>query len=358
MSSNVQPARAESRLFTAHGTVMFVDQASGELRHGRLEGSPDNVVLTECGEAARIRLLGADGYQDIECLSEYSAVVGSARIGSDFSGSVFTVAPAGGAEFGLTRGAHFLSAEPDGRVTLSRAHCQDWERFHRRVDARERTGTVVSQRIDGQIIRFFITDRNDWIQRHQCRADFFERDMLDEIRRHCQPERAFVDIGANIGNHAVFISKFCSVGEIVVFEPNPQAIEILQINLALNSCQNVDSQYLGLALGAEPKMVRPFSPAADNLGGVQMVEDQLGKIRCIQGDDVLLSKDIGFIKIDVEGMEFDVLQGLRRTIERWRPVICIEVWSQAKTLLEAWCDNSRYRIEKELMWDNYILYPR
>jgi len=51
----------QTLLLTSHGTVVFVDTTSGELRHGPLVGSPSNVVLVREGEQARIRFVGADG---------------------------------------------------------------------------------------------------------------------------------------------------------------------------------------------------------------------------------------------------------------------------------------------------------
>jgi FkbM family methyltransferase len=359
MGTNCMPFGSNLRLFTSHGTVMFVDRATGELRHGLLEHSPPNVLLVCEEEWARLRLIDVASQHDIACLSKYSAVVGSekARDNGTITGSSFSCVPTSGKEFGLTQNGLFLSAEPDGRIALRAPHLKAWEMFHTRTDASELSGTIVSYRIEGLIIHFFITNRNDWIQYNQCRGDFYERDGLELIRLHCPPERAFVDIGANIGNHAVFVSKFCGVPDIIVFEPNPIAIRLLRINLSLNSCSNVDTHYLGLALGSEPKQLRVFDPSPDNLGGAQMIEDCQGDVKCIPGDEVLLQRPIGFIKIDVEGMEFDVLKGLRETILRWRPNIYIEVKHEAREALRAWCEKFGYDIRKALAWDNYLLLP-
>jgi len=347
-------------LFTSHGTVMFVDAASGELRHGRLEHRLPNVLLVCEGEQVRLKWVDTDNHQDIACLSKYSAVVGSEKVretAADITGSVFTYVRTTGKEFGLTQNGLFLSAEPDGRITLSRSTCEDWERFHTRTDASELSGTIVSHRIEGHIIHFFITKRNDWVQYHQCRGDFYEREGLDIMRLHHRPQGVFVDIGANIGNHAIFISKFCGVSDVIVFEPNPLAIKLLHINLTLNVCLNVDTSYLGLALGSEPKRLRVVHPAKDNLAGARMVEDAQGDVRCIPGDEVLLPKPVGFIKIDVEGMEFEVLKGLHKTIERWRPKIFIEVKREAQEALLVWCGKFGYEIRLSLAWDNYLLVP-
>ena len=134
-----------TRLFTSHGTVMFIDTLSGELRHGPLESSPSNVVLVREGERARLKFVGIEDQQDVACLPEYSAIVSSEKVrrqAAIATGSVFTYVPGAGEEFGLTQGGQFLSAESDGRITLSRSVCEAWERFHLRTDA---SGALVEQ---------------------------------------------------------------------------------------------------------------------------------------------------------------------------------------------------------------------
>jgi predicted O-methyltransferase YrrM len=131
-----------TRLFTSHGTVVFVDTVSGGLRHGPLAGSPSNVVLVREGERARLRFIGADQQHDIACTPDYSAVVGSKNLsrnlrnnkGAMNTGSVFAYVQKSGEEFGLTERGQFLSADVDGRITLSRPVCKAWERFHSRND--------------------------------------------------------------------------------------------------------------------------------------------------------------------------------------------------------------------------------
>jgi hypothetical protein len=125
---------------------MFVDTLSGELRHGPLEGSSSNVALAREGERARLRFVGTGDQRDIACLPEYSAVLDSEKVGRHKAaiarGTVFTYVPGAGEEFGLTQGGQFLSAERDGRITLSRSVCEAWERFHVRTDA---IGALVEQ---------------------------------------------------------------------------------------------------------------------------------------------------------------------------------------------------------------------
>ena len=93
---------------------------------------------------------------------------------------------------------------------------------------------------------------------------------------------AAVDVGANVGNHAIFAAKFCDLSDLVVFEPNPESIRLLEINLALNGCAHVDTRFLGLALGSANRMLSLSEPVRDNLGGTRLIEVQAAQLVLVQ----------------------------------------------------------------------------
>ena len=259
-------------------------------------------------------------------------------------------------EFGMVCANQYISADPGGGVTVDRSDCSEWEAFHFENDFWALAGSIIQRRVEGQIIRFFVTNPADEIQRFHRKGRFYEREELNIIREYCRPERISVDVGANIGNHSVFLSKFCKVSSVLCFEPNPNAIRLLEINLALNSCFNVDTKYLGYVLSADNETYSVRDVVRNNMGGAQLERDGLGDVRSARGDDLLQSLPIGFIKIDVEGMEFDVLMGLRETIAAWRPNMFIEVWSGALPLLKEWLEENRYAIAWNA-YDNFMLVP-
>jgi FkbM family methyltransferase len=363
VGASLNQASFVKRIFTSHGTTLFVDTSSGELRHGLLEHSPNNVLLTQDGEFAHICFIDGEGKMDILHLSEYSAVVDSKRIDvldvlNLIPSNTLSFVELPRNKFGFVQNGIFLSARSDGRITLSAPLCRGWENFHFRKDASESSGTIVRHRIDGEIVTFFINDRSDIIQSILFGGDFYERDTLDLIRDRSTPGKIFVDIGANIGNHAIFMSKFCNPSEVIVFEPNPKAIEILKLNVLLNACANVNTSYLGLALGSETTQMRVFSPDANNMGRAQMLKDEGGNVKCVAGDLLLQQKPVGLLKIDVEGSEFEVLKGMQGTIEIWRPNILVEVWPQSQQELLSWCDSFGYVVQETFPVDNnYFLAP-
>jgi len=192
-------------------------------------------------------------------------------------------------------------------------------------------------------------------------GSFYEIEELDIIKRHYTGNGTFLDIGANIGNHAVYVSRFLKSPKIIVFEPNQAAISILNENLLLNDCKNVETRFLGMALGARETRLKGLTPYPDNLGHTVYSDDAAGDVHAIEGDALILDEPVEFIKIDVEGMEIGVLSGLEKTIERWRPTIFIEVWDDALRPFLDWCERAAYQLVERFQRypgiQNYLIKP-
>jgi FkbM family methyltransferase len=192
-------------------------------------------------------------------------------------------------------------------------------------------------------------------------GSFYEIEELDIIKRHYTGNGTFLDIGANIGNHAVYVSRFLKSPKIIVFEPNPAAISILNENLRLNDCKNVETRFLGMALGARESRLKGLTPDPNNLGHTVYYDDAAGDVHAIEGDALILDEPVEFIKIDVEGMEIDILSGLEKTIERWRPTIFIEVWDDASRPFLGWCERAAYQLIERFQRypgiQNYLIKP-
>lgn len=138
-----------------------------------------------------------------------------------------------------------------------------------------------------------------------------------------------LDVGANIGNHALYYAGIFK--RVIAFEPNPIAYKLLEASLLMNRMSNV--HLCRVALGTR-KEKTALHVCDDNLGMSSLTGGhQAGfdiEIETGIGDDLVeeLADDqsaISFIKLDVEGFEADALEGLRRTITKHRPVIAIEL---------------------------------
>ena len=144
--------------------------------------------------------------------------------------------------------------------------------------------------------------------------------FLDEL---VDPNRPAADVGAWWGPWTYWLSRRCT--EVWSFEPNP----VLASALRRVCRDNVHICEIGLSDRAGelslyvPKAVGPDAQstlaAAHRVDGAEEVAVTLQRL-----DDVGIS-DLGFIKIDVESHEAEVLDGASETIARCRPVMLIEI---------------------------------
>lgn len=123
----------------------------------------------------------------------------------------------------------------------------------------------------------------------------------------------------------------------------------------------MDTHFLGIALGAREARLSAAIPDANNLGHTVFYEDAAGDVRAVPRDSLLLNEPIKFIKVDVEGMELDILSGLDQTIGRWRPTIFIEVWDDKQIELLDWCVSNSYEVIEQYQRypgiRNYLIRP-
>lgn len=131
-----------------------------------------------------------------------------------------------------------------------------------------------------------------------------------------------LDVGANIGNHTiVFASKFARVE---AFEPNPHTFKLLSFNA--DHMPNVGLHNGGLG---DENAVLEMSEDAANYGKSSAVHTHAGSssvdVQIRKLDDYIDDfPNIKFIKIDVEGMEHQVLLGAHEILKKNRPVIAFE----------------------------------
>ena len=147
--------------------------------------------------------------------------------------------------------------------------------------------------------------------------------MLDQLLK---PGMVALDIGANIGAHTIPMArKVGPAGQVLAFEPQRQVFQLLAANVALGALDNVRTEHA--AVGAAPGEI--MVPNIDyakggNFGGLALGEYDAGEPVPVRTVDRLALAQCHVMKIDVEGMERDVLEGARETIERLRPVLYVE----------------------------------
>jgi len=150
---------------------------------------------------------------------------------------------------------------------------------------------------------------------------YYEFNMMDMFWDYIPFEGTFLDIGANIGNHALMFNRFRPDVTIHCFEPIFKNYVLLNENA--KDKPNIKTYHVGL--GSTNEVVKTSQPHVNNAGGIR-VDKQAGEgetIIIIPGDTMNFIWAT-FIKIDVEGYELDVLRGLNNTITTCNPNIWIE----------------------------------
>lgn len=191
----------------------------------------------------------------------------------------------------------------------------------------------------------FAQDRwGDPIQKAHRQGRFYEGAELAMIRAELPQGGTFVDIGANIGNHSIYVAAFLQPGRVIVFEPNPVAYRLLLANVAMNDLGRViETRHVGLGLSSETSEGFGMGAPRKNLGSARMKPGE-GDLKVIAGDAALKDAVPDVIKIDVEGMEMMVLAGLEETVARHRPTILIEVDQENYDAFDAWVARQGYDV--------------
>lgn len=152
----------------------------------------------------------------------------------------------------------------------------------------------------------------------------YNPDETEMILSLATKDRLCLDIGANIGviSQALLANGF----SVEAFEPQPEICSILGENLAF-----VGGEYnhYNVAVGAQEgiaPMPKVQYGAKGNFGGLGIGTKSIyGSYNVpVQTIDSFKFADVGFMKIDVEGYELEVLQGAEETINRCKPVMYIE----------------------------------
>lgn len=174
------------------------------------------------------------------------------------------------------------------------------------------------------------------------RCGFYEGDLLEYIRFATASERepgsVAIDVGANIGNHSVYLGSFVS-DLVLAVEPNPAVLPVLRGNIARNAANVVLYECAVGEAEAFGRVVMPDT-AVDNMGMARIaVSGPATDAVPLRTVDALLADlrrakpaagRVLLMKIDVEGMELAVLKGSRETLARERPHLFVEAWSQTE----------------------------
>lgn len=172
---------------------------------------------------------------------------------------------------------------------------------------------------------FYINNIDDYIKNQLRKRFCWEPKNKSLISQYIRPGSIALDIGAHIGTHTVTMAE--CVGEdgiVLAFEPSRNTYRELVYNLVANGCKN--TYPIHAAIGKAKSIVDVIVSHPHNEGGSYVINTQGGSDSAIQLPlDVFNLNNVSFIKIDVENMEADVLDGAALTIMKNKPVILVEI---------------------------------
>jgi FkbM family methyltransferase len=154
----------------------------------------------------------------------------------------------------------------------------------------------------------------------------FSEGEVDLFRQLLRPGAVVLDIGANIGAHTLyFASAVGRGGGVIAYEPQRVIHQMLCANLALNGITNVRTLLAGAGRERGVAQVPLLDyTAANNFGGISLGTGGASEPVDIVPVDALRLARCNLMKIDVEGMEGEVIAGATSTIARFRPVLYVE----------------------------------
>ena len=162
-----------------------------------------------------------------------------------------------------------------------------------------------------------------------------------------------IEVGANMGVHTVPMARALGGRRLLALEPQPVIFQQLCANLALNGLMNVTA--LPYACGSRtgavridtPDYLRPGNFGAASVGAAARATARETTVQCVRLDDLVPAdgEAVGLIKIDVEGMELEVLRGARGILERDRPILYVENDREENSAaLIGWLKEREYRL--------------
>ena len=156
-----------------------------------------------------------------------------------------------------------------------------------------------------------------------------ERPLLDWFERHVHPGETWLDVGGHFGYTAIALAGHVgAAGRVFTFEPVRETADCIEQGRDLNHLGQI--RVVNVALGAPPSLEIRQMPLTRGMADSTIAAAETVAITVARFDWLwpLLNDDndvVHGVKIDVQGMELDVLHGMRQMLRRWHPRLVVEL---------------------------------
>jgi FkbM family methyltransferase len=188
--------------------------------------------------------------------------------------------------------------------------------------------------VDSKVVPYYITRKSSF------------RRLLPIFDYYLSNGKTLIDIGASFGFYSLFSAK--KGAKVIAFEPTSRSCNLLLRNLRENGLNIILHQVALGSLIGEAKLYHGRCFGSNSLNGSGRYE----KVPIQVLDDYKLQPDL--VKIDVEGRELDVLQGMKNTL-KGRPALLIEI-SQDYAAIKELLRKKKYSFVLSI-GHNYLAMP-
>lgn len=172
----------------------------------------------------------------------------------------------------------------------------------------------------------------DHVHAHSILRGTLEVPVQEALRRTLGPGAVFYDVGANIGFFSLLAARFVGpTGRVIALEPVPESAASIRANAAANSFDWIEVHQLAAAAEsglAEFCVVADASWSRLMRYGLHSRTERKLEVEGTTLDELIQDRLLPIpdvIKIDVEGAELEVLEGMSRTMQSHQPTIICEL---------------------------------
>lgn len=175
----------------------------------------------------------------------------------------------------------------------------------------------------------FNADLGDWLGQYVYLTGVYEPPTARVIAELLEPGETFIDVGANSGFFTLLASKRVGpAGRLLSFEPVPSMYKRLLENISINGMNNVSVQNVALA-NAEGALAMFEGPEGHKgISSLRQIHDSSAtlQVKTLPLDSFSNTiTSVKLIKIDVEGAEQLVLEGMTNILNKHHPYLVIEI---------------------------------
>ncbi len=176
----------------------------------------------------------------------------------------------------------------------------------------------------------FLVDPFCYVGRQLDCLSAYEPETVATFQALVQPGMTVADIGANLGHHTLILAALVGkTGSVHAFEPHPETFQELVTNTRLNGYGHVHCSHMALSSKTGGATLHLAADAAmHSLGSTKYHDEQTVAVETETLDRYVerhgLSR-LDLVKIDVEGAERLVIEGGAATLEKFAPILIVEL---------------------------------